>query len=371
MKFTVSTSALLSQLQIANGAIGNTTLPILEDFLFTIKDGSLTIAATDLETSITSSMDVMASDEGSIAIPARILLDTLKTLPDQPLTFEVNMESYTVEIISQSGKYKLAGEPGADFPIIPEVEADASQKISTSVLSRAIGKTLFAVSSDELRPAMTGVFVKLDDEGMTFVSTDASKLVKYVYTTYTSESASQFIIPQKAMRLLSKALPSGDTEVEIAYNNTNAFFIFEGIKVVCRLIDAKYPNYEVVIPVDNPNKLTINRSDFQNALKRIAIFSNKTTYQVTLNIKEEELRLEAKDIDYANEANEVMTCNYEGDDIAIAFNARFLIDILNVLDTEEVVLNFSYPSKASLILPTEEVENEVLTMLVMPIMVGA
>lgn len=370
MKFSVSSSELLKKLQIAGGAIGsNPVLPILEDFLFHIENNKLTIAATDLETSITTQIDIMSDSDGEIAVPARILLDTLKALPEQPITFTIDDENYGIEITSAYGKYRLAGEKGDDFPKIPEADEVDTVTLQAPLLSQAINKTLFATSSDELRPAMTGVYLQVDFNKLIFVATDAHKLVKYTFTDVGSEVSTSFIIPKKALNLLKGAL-SGAGEVKMSFNKANAFFSFEETNLVCRLIDARYPDYNAVIPVDNPNVLSLPRADFQNSLKRIAIYANKTTNQVILNITQDSLTISAQDLDFSNEATEQLSCTYDGDPITIGFNAKFFVEMLSVLESEEIKIELSGPTRAGILFPVEEVEGQEILMLVMPVMLS-
>ncbi|UKJ08699.1 DNA polymerase III subunit beta [Solitalea lacus] len=371
MKFIVSTSTLLKQLQAISGALSsNTVLPILENFLFEINDGTLTVSATDLQTSMTTSLPVEAKENGKIAIPSRILLDTLKTLPEQPVTFTIDNNSFAVEINAGDGKYKLAGENGDDFPKIPVVENANTISITASVLAEAISKTLFAVSNDELRPAMTGVYCQLTPSNITFVATDAHKLVRYRRSDTQAESASSFILPKKALNLLKSSLPAEDVAVQIDYNNSSAFFRFNSISLICRLIDERYPDYEAVIPQNNPNKLTIERAQFLSSLKRVVIYANKTTHQVRLKISGSELNISSEDLDFSNEAYERLTCQYNGEDLEIGFNARFLIEMLNNLDCQEVILEMSTPNRAGILFPTNQEENEDVLMLVMPVMLN-
>lgn len=371
MKFSVSSSDLLKQLQIAGGVIAsNPVLPILEDFLFAIKNNILTIAATDLETSITTEIEVMSDSDGMVAIPAKILLETLKALPQQPITFAVNDENFSIEITSAYGKYRLAGENGEDYPRIPEAEEVESIGVQSPVLMQAITKTLFATSNDELRPAMTGVFFQINNGRLICVATDAHKLVKYSYHEISSSIEESFIIPKKALNLLKVALPAND-EVQLSFNKANAFFKFGNTNLVCRLVDARYPDYNAVIPVDNPNLLTVNRGDLQSSLKRIAIYANKTTNQVILNITETNLTISAQDLDFSNEATEQLACTYTGDEsVTIGFNAKFLIEMLSVLESDEVKLELSTPTRAGILLPGDEVEGEEILMLVMPVMLS-
>ena len=371
MKFVVSTTTLLRKIQLIGGAIStNTVLPILENFLFDIQDGKLTIFATDLETSMSCQMDVDAKENGKVAIPARMLSDTLKTFAEQPLTFSVDDKNFAVEITSDNGKYKLAGESGDEFPKIPVAEDVTSIDIASSVLAGVVGKTLFATSTDELRPAMTGVFFQLNSEGTTFVATDAHKLVKFNRKDAVASDSTSFIVPKKALTLLKTALPLDETNVSLSYNSSNAFFSFDSVNLICRLIDAKYPDYNAVIPSDSSSQLNIGRVDLLNSLKRIAIFSNKTTNQVILKITGSDLQISAQDLDFSNEANERLSCNYEGADIEIGFNAKFLIEMLNVLEGDEVLFKFSGATRAGVLVPAEAQENEELLMLVMPVMLN-
>jgi len=370
MKFSTSSSDLLKQLQVVAGAIGsNPVLPILEDFLFTIDGNKLTIAATDLETSIITSIDIQADANGKVAIPGKILLETLKALPDQPITIVVDDQTFAIEITSAYGKYKLAGENGADFPQIPEPESVDFVNVPSSILSNSIAKTLFATSNDELRPAMSGVFFQVDFNKITCVATDAHKLVKHVYKKANSEVSTTFIIPKKALQLLKGVLPNGG-DVKLSFNKANAFFNFEGVQLVCRLIDARYPDYNAVIPTENPNVVTVNKSDFQSSLKRIAIYANKTTNQVILNITPGSLNVSAQDLDFSNEATEQLVCAYKGDALSIGFNAKFLVEMLVAMDSDEVKIELSTPTKAGIIVPSDEDDEIDILMLIMPVMLN-
>lgn len=372
MRFIVSSSVLLKQLQAVSGALSvSTVLPILENFLFEIKDNQLTISATDLQTSMITSLSIEAKEEGKIAVPAKILTETLKTLPDQPIAFTVDDKTFAIEISAGDGKYKLSGENAEDFPKIPVVEDAAMVQIPASVLSESINKTIFAVSNDELRPAMTGVLCQLDKESTVFVATDAHKLVRYRRKDVRSETATSFILPKKALALLKSSLPTEDVTVSVEYNSTSAFFKFNNIHLICRLVDERYPDYEAVIPQVNPNKLTIDRVLFLNSLRRIVIYANKTTHQVRLKITGSELNIASEDLDFANEAHERLSCQFEGEDLEIGFNAKFLIEMLNNLDSDEVDLEMSSSNRAGLLIPVDSDENEDVLMLVMPVMLNS
>lgn len=370
MKFSVFSTDLLKQLQIAGGAIVvNPVLPILEDFLFSIENNSLSITASDLETTITTKLEVKSNANGQVAIPARILMDTIKALPNQSINFSVNDSTYGIEITSSYGKYKLAGRSVEDYPKPKDLDATDQVSIGSEALQKGISKTLFATSNDDLRPAMTGVYFQVDFNKVTFVATDAHKLVKYTFNDIKSDVSTSFIVPKKALNLLKNALPN-EADVEVSFNKTNAFFSFDNTRITCRLIDARYPDYNAVIPVNNPNLLVANRVDFQNSLKRIAIYANKTTNQVTLHISPDSLTISSQDVDFSNEATEQLTCSYTGDPLVIGFNAKFLVEMLGILQSDEVKLELSTSTRAGILLPSEEGENEAIFMLIMPVMLS-
>jgi DNA polymerase III subunit beta len=371
MKFIVNSSYLLKQLSNINGVITtNPVVPILENFLFELEKGSLTVTASDLQTSMITELQVESKEKGNIAVPAKILLETLKNLPEQPVTFSIDESTYSVEIISDNGRYKLSGENATDFPKVPTVSNDFSAEISSEVMARAVNNTIFATSNDELRPAMTGVYVNLGEKNTTFVATDGHRLVRYRRTDIKSENGNAIIIPRKALNLLKATLPSENTPVSIDFNMSNAYFKFGNIKMICRLIDERYPDYENVIPTVNNIKMTIGRTDFLSALRRISIYANKTTHQVRLKITGSELQISAEDLDFSNEANERLSCEHEGEDIEIGFNAKFLIEMLNNSDTDQIKLTMSAPNKAGVILPAEKDKSEDILMLVMPVMLN-
>jgi len=372
MKFIVTSSSLLKHLQHINGVITtNPVVPILENFLFEIEKGKLTITASDLQTSMITEMEVEAKESGSIAVPAKILLDTLKNLPEQPVTFSIDEETFSIEISSDNGRYKLSGENATDFPKVPTVSEGFSVGMSTEVLSIAISNTIFATSNDELRPAMTGVYVNITEDHTIFVATDGHRLIKYSRKDVKSDAKNAIIIPRKALNLLKNILPSENSEVSVEYNLSNAFFKFGNIRMICRLIDERYPDYENVIPKDNENMMTIGRVEFLSSLKRIAIYANKTTNQVKLKIAGSELHISAEDLDFSNEANERLSCEHDGEDIVIGFNARFLIEMLSNMESKEVVMKLSEANRAGLLLPKEMDEEEDLLMLVMPVMLNS
>jgi DNA polymerase-3 subunit beta len=371
MNFITSSTSLLKHLQSISGVLSTSnTLPILDNFLFEIAEGQLTISASDLETTMRTTMNVEANESGKIAIPAKLLLDVLKNLPDQPCTFSVDNTNFSVEIAYDNGKSKMVGFNGDDFPRTPSIENSSVINISGDIISKAINKTLFATGNDDLRPVMSGVFCQFTPQDITFVATDAHKLVRYRRTDSEATGSSSFILPKKPLNLLRSNL-TGDEEIQLEYNESNAVFTFNDIVLICRLIDGKYPNYEAVIPKENPNVLTIDRLQFLSSIKRVSIFANKTTHQIKLKLAGSELSLSAEDVDFSNEANERLTCNYDGDDMEIGFNSRFLMEMINNMDTPEVRLEMSEPNRAGLLMPAvKDNENEDVLMLVMPVMLN-
>ncbi|HRE39075.1 MAG TPA: DNA polymerase III subunit beta, partial [Chitinophagaceae bacterium] len=296
MKFIASSSSLLKQLQHIAGVINaNTVLPILEDFLFEVEKNKLTVVATDLETVMRVQLDIEAKDSGKVCIPAKILMDSLKNLPDQPLTFNID-KNFGIEITSDNGKYKVMGENPDNFPKEPGADDTTSFTMTASALVTAINKTIFATSNDDLRPAMTGVFFELDKKGLQCVATDAHRLVRYKRTDVKCPKTDSFIAPRKPLTLLKTAIPSNEDEITVSYNSNHLFVKHGTTQMSCRLIDARFPDYKVVIPADNPYKLTVNKSDFQSALRRVSVFSNKSTNQVALSISGSELQLAAQDV---------------------------------------------------------------------------
>ena len=373
MNFIVSSSYLLKNLNAINGVItSNPVVPILDNVLFEIENGNLLITASDLQTSVMVEIQVESKGDGSVAIPAKILIDTLKNLPEQPITFSIDDENYNIEINSDNGRYKLAGENATDFPKVPQVTDGYSIDLSSELLSNAISNTIFSTSTDELRPAMTGIFLKLSTSSCTFVSTDGHRLVKYIRSDISGDEVDhEMILPRKSLNLLKSTLPSDkSSDVKLEFNASNAFFSFDNVKMVCRLIDERYPDYENVIPLDNSNNIVIDKSEVLSSLKRISIYANKTTNQVKFKISGGEILISAEDLDFSNEANERISCEHDGADIEIGFNAKFLIEILSNLNSTLVTFKLSEANKAGLIIPDEIDDSEDIIMLVMPVMLN-
>lgn len=372
MRFIVPSSALLKNLQQISGVIStNTVLSVLEDFLFELKGNTLTLTATDLETMMRVQMEVNdAQGDGRICIPSKILTEYLKNLPDQPITFNMNEKDLSIEMSSDVGKYKIGGEKADDFPKEPAPGNTTNFNMSSISFLETIGKTLFAVSNDTLRPAMTGVYFELGKKGLTFVSTDAHRLVKFARMDVNCPTEEGFIVPKKPLQQLRGTLPADDTQLEMSYNASHLFVKSEKVSMSCRLIDARFPDYKAVVPTDNPYKLIIGKGDFISALRRVSIFANKTTNQVVLDINGNSVTISAQDIDFSYEGKETLTCQYTGEDMKIAFNAKLMVEMLGNMDGDDIQMDLSTPTRAGIVRPTEKTENEDLLMLLMPLMVG-
>ena len=372
MKFIVSSSLLYKEIQVLGGIINSSnTLPILDNFLFEINNNILVLSSSDLESTMTSQIEIESTSTDKIAISAKLLTDILKTFSEQPLTF-IKTDNNTIEISASNGKYSLAYLNGDEFPKQVEILDAHETVIKGSDLGNAINSTIFASGTDDLRPVMSGVFFQFNSESLKFVATDAHKLVKFETSEYTANEVSEFIMPKKPLQILKGILQTESSELTIQHNDSNAKFIFDKLSITCRLIDGKFPNYEAVIPKDNPNVLTIDRELFLNSTRRVSLFSNKTTNQIRLKLAGTLLNISAEDFDFSNKADENLECQYSGDDIQIGFNSKFLIEMLNNLDSDMITLSMSHPNRAGIIRPLIESgeSKESITMLVMPVMLN-
>lgn len=375
MNFVVSSTELLGHLLAVGRVISSkNTLPILDNFLFTIETNELTITASDLETTFMSKMKLdNVTGSGSIAIEAKRLTSTLKEFPEQPLTFNINDDSLAIDILSENGKFSVVGQKGEDFPQLPTLveENKSSINLTSELLLTGITKSIFATANDELRPVMNGIFIELGEENMTFVASDAHKLVRYRRTDAKSEKAASFILPQKPASLLKNVLSKEEKPVVLEFDEKNAFFEFEGYKLVCRLVEGNYPNYDSVIPTNNPNKLTIDRLELLNTIKRVSVFSNQASNLIKLQLAGNQITLSAQDIDFSISAYERLNCQYTGDEMEIGFKSVFLLEILANISSSDVVVELSDPSRAGILLPAEkENEDEDVLMLLMPMMIN-
>jgi DNA polymerase-3 subunit beta len=376
MKFVVSSTELLGHLQGISKVISNkNTLPILDNFLFRIEDKNIEITASDLESTLITKMKLEnVEGEGTIAIPARILLDTLKEFSDQPLAFEINSDTMAVVISSEKGKFSIVGQNGIDFPVLPAIREDKkfSFSIDATILLSGISKTIFATADDELRPVMGGIFVEAGTDGINFVASDAHKLVRYKRTDASAESAASFILPKKPASLLRNILPKEEGNVGVEFDDKNAFFTLEEYRVVCRLVEGNYPNYNSVIPVNNPRRIVVDRVELLNTLRRVSVFSNQASNLIKLELTGNQIKVSAQDIDFSISAYERINCQYEGEDMEIGFKSVFLLEILSNISSADIVIELADPTRAGLLLPAEaENDNEDLLMLLMPMMINA
>jgi DNA polymerase-3 subunit beta len=376
MKFVVSSTELLGHLQAISRVISSkNTLPILDNFLFNLSGNNLEITASDLESTLITRMKLENTEgDGMIALSARILLESLKEFSAQPLTFEIDLDTMAVVISSENGKFNVVGQNGIDFPALPVIKKNNKFNftINADVMLAGINKTLFATADDELRPVMGGIFIEASPEQITFVASDAHKLVRYQRTDARAEDNASFILPKKPASLLRNILPREEGPFTVEFDDKNAFFNLNDYKVVCRLVEGNYPNYNSVIPKNNPRKITIDRVEFYNTLKRVSVFSNQASNLVKLQLKGNQVMVSAQDIDFSISAYERVKCQYEGEEIEIGFKSVFLLEILANIASQDVMIELADPTRAGLFLPAEtENKSEDLLMLLMPMMINA
>lgn len=373
MKFVVSSTALLSHLQAISKVINSkNTLPILDCFLLELEGTTLSLTAADSETRLVTSLEVNeAEGRGKFAVNAKNLLDPLKELPEQPLTFEINNDNLETFIFFHNGKYNFIGQSGEDYPQPKELKETAvSLTIEPQILFSGLNRTLFASADDELRPVMNGVFFDISTDDLTFVASDGHKLVRCKTVAAKGSERASFILPKKPANLLRAILPKEADAVEIRFDENNAYIKMASYTMTCRFIEGRYPNYNSVIPQNNPNKVVLDRQTFLNALKRVSVFSNQASNLIRLELSGSNIVVSAQDIDFSTAAEETIPCDYVGTPMNIGFKSSFLIEILNNIPSSEISLELSDPSRAGLIIPTENEENEDLLMLLMPMMLN-
>ncbi|MCF8295052.1 MAG: DNA polymerase III subunit beta [Bacteroidales bacterium] len=375
MNFVVSSSELLKHLQLVGKVINSkNTLPILDNYLFVLENNELVITASDLETTLSTKILPESSEgNGSIAIEAKRLNDILKEFPEQPLRFEINQSNRKIDLRSDRGVFTIMGQNPEDFPQFPTLDESRlfTATMNSEVLFAGINKTLFATADDELRPVMNGIFIEISTSDITFVASDSHKLVRYRRKDFTSETESSFILPKKPAMLLKNLLNRDSNNVQIQYDAKNAYFLMTDYKMVCRLVEGRYPAYNSVIPVNNPYKMIVDRVDFLTSLKRVNVFSNQASNLVKLSVNPDKLEVSAQDIDYSISAIETIPCQFDGNSIDIGFKSVFLIEILNNLSTPDIILEMTDPSRAGILLPfNHETENDDTLMLIMPMMLS-
>ncbi|MFO7846500.1 MAG: DNA polymerase III subunit beta [Balneolaceae bacterium] len=369
MKFNVSSSDLNAGLSAVIGAVPTkATLPILETILFESEDGRLKLTATDLEISIVEYIQADIEEEGAVAIPAKRLQETLRQLPNIPVFFTVD-EDHNVQFSTDKGKYKLVGEDYDDYPEIPDLSEGVRLSTDTKLITNAIQRTMFAVSTDDLRPAMMGVYFDIGTGGSKFVATDGHRLVRFENSGLASDQPLNFIVPEKALNLVSKALDASECDLTISDDHVQ--FKTGNTIIITRLINEQYPNYESVIPRDNDKILRIDKEQMLSTVRRVAVFSSTTTRQIRLQLKADKITIRAEDIDMSSEAKETISCEYDAGEMEIGFNAKYLADILSNVESDEATFEFSTPNRAGIVKPSEEGEGEDMLMLVMPVMLNS
>lgn len=367
MKFKVNTTELQRALSKVGGAIpSKSTMPVLESFLFDLVNDTLVITATDLEVSLTASLKVQGYEDGRIAIPAKRLQDTVRSFPDISPTFTIDTTTNKIKIVTENGEYTLTGENAKEFPSLPQFAGSEELRLDTSLLKRIIHRTAFAVSADELRPAMMGILLQGKGKKISAVATDGHRLVRVdQQLPATASLKKEVIVPARACNLVARSAEGGVNT--IALSTTHIRFSFDSMQLISRLIDEKYPNYESVIPQDNDKTMTVNREATIAALRRVALYASATTHQVRLDIRENTLTISAQDIDFGGEARETLPCQYTQEPLEIGFNSGYVTDILTHLDSEKVDFRFSSPTRAGLVAPSQQKEDEEIIMLVMPV----
>jgi DNA polymerase III subunit beta len=373
MKFIVSSTALSSHLQAISRVINSkNSLPILECFLFELEDGKLSVTVSDSETTMVTSLEVNESDaNGKFAIGAKTILDALKEIPEQPLSFDVNTETYAISVQYQNGQYSLVGQNADEYPLSATLGDNAVRlEIPADILLIGINRAIFATADDELRPVMNGIYFDITTDDITLVASDGHKLARSKTLAAKGSERAAFILPKKPAGLLKNLLSKEAGSVAIEFDDRNAVFTLENYRMVCRLIEGRFPNYNSVIPQNNPHKATIDRLQLISALKRVSVFSSQASSLIKLHLQENLIVVSAQDIDFSTSAEESLVCQYQGAPMSIGFKSTFLIDILNNISASDVIVELADPSRAGVIVPVEQDENDDLLMLLMPMMLN-
>lgn len=373
MKFIVSSTGLFSHLQAISRVINSkNSLPILDCFLMEVSENSLSITASDSETTLTTTLEVNETEgNGRFAVSSKTILDALKEIPEQPLTFDVNMENWEIQVRYQNGKFSLMGRNADEYPETPDLREEAVKvNIDATILLTGINRSLFATADDELHPVLNGIFFDITTEDITFAASDGYKLVRNKTFSAKGDEKAAFILPKKPAALLKNLLPKEQGDIQIAFDGRNAVITLENYLLTCRLIEGRYPNYNSVIPQNNPHKVTVDRMAFISALKRVSVFSSASSSLIKLHLESNSIQISAQDIDFSTSAEETLMCQYDGSPLSIGFKPTFLVDILNNIASQEVMLELADPSRGGVILPIEQEENEDLLMLLMPMMLN-
>ncbi len=374
MKFTASSADLLEALNTVNRAVpSKSTMPILECILFERDGDTLRMSATDLEISIIQTVSVQFETNGTpestpIAVPAQRLLDTLRALPDMPIEFTADSD-FEIRMETDQGHYKMVGHDGEDYPELPELDGQHEINVEGGVLGEAIDKTAFAVSQDALRPAMMGVYFQMEEDNTRVVATDGHRLVRLDLPKLQADESVDFIVPEEATKHVGRIVED-DEVCTIRVDEGHVGFDFKNARVLARLIDETYPNYEAVIPDENDRSLVLNREDMLNAVKRVGLYSSSMTNQIRLDITSDTVTISAEDVERSSEAEETIHCDYDSEDMEIGFNSEYLTEVLSNVTSDEVVFKLSSPNRAGIVLPQEQEEGEDILMLIMPVMLN-
>lgn len=373
MKFTVSSTTLFKHLQDISRVISSkNSIPILDCFLFEIKGNILALTASDGEITMTTSLELVSSEEdGRFAINAKTMLDAIRMIPEQPMTFDVNMQSMDIVASYQNGHYSIIGQRADEYPQPQNMEKEAQKlTIDALLLQEGLERATFAAADDPLRPVMNGVYFDIATDSLTMVASNGKTLVTDKFVTSKHESATSFILPSKPSALLRNVLPHVQGKVEITFTKRNTLFEMEGYTLMGRLIEGRYPNYNSVIPNDNPNKVTVERASLANALKRIVVFAPKSTGAIKVSINNNNIVLVANDPEFGTYAEENISCEYTGEPMSIGFPGSSLLEVLNNLTGDNLIIELADPSRPALFMPTEQPENESILMLLMPMMLN-
>lgn len=371
MKFNVSSATLCSRLQtISRVQSSKNALPILDCVLFELNGESLTLTASDSETTIVTTLDVTdVEGAGKVCIESKQLINSIKEISDQPITFNVNQDTFQIEINYQNGKYNLIAQNGNEYPVPSTVNDSVnSATFPCTALLSGVSRALFATADDELRPQMNGVYFDLTPEYATLVASDGHKLVRNRVLSVHTDAPCAFILPKKPSMMLKAILPKEQENAEIRFDERNAEILLSNYTINCRLIEGRFPNYNSVIPQDNPFRITVDRLSFIAALRRVSVFASVSSALIKLQLSDNALTVSAQDLDFSTSAEEHITCDYAGMPMSIGFNGPFLLEVLNSITSQEVVLELADPSRAGVIVPAEQEEDEDLIMLLMPMM---
>ena len=373
MKFIVSSTSLFSHLQAISRVINSkNSLTILDCFLIEMQDGTLSMTASDNETTLSTSIEVSDYEgEGCFAVSSKTLLEALKEIPEQPLSFQINMDNLEITVEYLNGKYSMMGQNADEYPQAPSLGDNAVQvTMAADTLLAGVNRCIFATADDELRPVMNGIYFDITTESITLVASDGHTLVRNKTFMARGDEKAAFILPKKPANLLKNLLPKEEGDVQIGFDDKNAMFTMENYRMVCRLIEGRYPNYNSVIPSNNPHKATVDRGSFISALRRVSVFSSQASSLIKLSLSENQMKISAQDIDFSTSAEETLACQYDGTNMSIGFKSSFLIDILNNIAAQEVIIELADPSRAGVIVPEQQEDNEDLLMLLMPKMLN-